>query len=80
MPYVQITNPYYVAAVRDYVAVPYPTGDTVTLFSDDGEIIAGVSEPGAGWAHALSETAVNTGYPELTADAIESLDQSEVFE
>ncbi len=78
MPFVQIVNPYYTTVVRDYVAVPHPTGEEVRLYGDDCELIASVSEPGEGWAEALSETAVNAGYPELTADAIESLDQSEV--
>ncbi len=77
MPSIQFIDPYYTTAVRDYVAAPFPTGEEVRLWSDDGEVIASVTEPYRRWPELLAVKAREQGYPELTADVIESLDQSE---
>ncbi len=40
--YVEIINPYYTSGIRDYAAVPVPTGDAMRLWSDYGDLLAEV--------------------------------------
>jgi hypothetical protein len=78
--YVQMVNPYYAAGMANWVAVPVLTGEVVQLI-DEGELIAQVEDPGAGWAAMLAQQAAAAGLPELgTVEAIEALEQVEGYE
>jgi hypothetical protein len=71
--YVEFVNPYYASTVRDYVAVPFPTGETVRLISD-GEILCELQEPGTSWPAEFAEIAG------ISAAATEALDTQDSFE
>jgi predicted transcriptional regulator len=76
---IEFVNPYYTTSVRDYVAVPYPTGEVVRLWSEDGELIAEDREPGTRWAENLAAVAAADGH-DITADEVEALHSRESFE
>lgn len=71
---VVFVNPFYTSTVREYVAVPMPTGERVELWSEDGDKLAETSNPGDRWPTLL---AAQVAY---TADEIESADTQESFE
>lgn len=78
MPHIIFHEPYYTSCVRDYVASQMPTGERVSLVSDDGEFIATVNEPREYWGRELALAAQRFGY-EYTQSEIESFDTEEFF-
>jgi hypothetical protein len=78
MPTIEFCEPYFTNAIRNYVSVPFPTGETVNLIDDDGQCIASVTEAGSRWPELLMFAANARGY-EFTLAEIESLETTEYF-
>ena len=70
---VVFVNPFYTATVRNYVAVPMPTGERVELWRE-GDKLAETSNPRDRWPELLAAQVV------YTAGEIESADTQESFE
>ena len=65
---VEFVNPFYTDAVRDYVAVPYPTGEVVRLWSEDGTLITEADDPRDRWPALLAMQASAAGHEVTEAD------------
>ena len=70
---VVFVNPYYTSTVRDWVAVPMPTGERVELWSE-GQKLAEASEPGSSWPAMLASQVAYTADEILSADSHESFE------
>lgn len=79
MPRIVFREPFYTNTVRNYVSVPMPTGEYVSLVDDDGEVIVMVREPGSNWPRALANAAHNLGFT-FTESEIEDMPAEEAFD
>jgi hypothetical protein len=76
--HIEFHEPYYTHTMRNWVSVPFPTGEVVTLIDDDGDVIASITEAGSRWPEYLAFAANAAGY-EFTATEIEALETEESF-